>query len=78
MRVMEIWLVSYSIPCFGCVACHVCQVMGVLSEQQAASQQAQLMTKTLGDVKHSYLNNMDSLAAAIGQEVQDAKNVFIS
>lgn len=49
--------------------------MGVLSEQQAASQQQQLTTKILGDVKHSYLNNMDSLASAIGQEVQEA-NIF--
>lgn len=46
--------------------------MGVLSEQQAANQQQQLTTKILGDVRHSYLNNMDSLASAIGQEVQKA------
>lgn len=51
--------------------------MGVLSKQQAASQQQQFMTKILGDIKHSYLNNMDSLASAIGKEVQKAKNVSL-
>ena len=49
----------------------------MLSEHQAASQRQQLMTKILGDVKHSYLNNMDSLASAIGQEVQKAKDVHL-
>lgn len=49
----------------------------MLSEQQVASQQQQLTTKILGDVKHSYLNNMDSLASAIGQEVQKAKNAHL-
>lgn len=52
--------------------------MGVLSEQQAASKLQQLTTKILGDVRHSYLNNMDSLASAIGQEVQKANNIFLT
>eukprot|EP00752_Nemacystus_decipiens_P009407 g8410.t1 len=50
------------------LGCTMEEVTGVLSEQLAASQQQHLMTKILGDVKHSYFNNMDSLASAIGQE----------
>lgn len=45
------------------------QVMAALQEQQAALQHYQVTAKILGDVKHSYLNNMDSLASAIGHEV---------
>ncbi len=52
---------SYPVP--------IRQVTGVLSELQAASQEKHVMTKALGDVKHSYFNNMDSLASVIGHEV---------
>jgi len=53
------------------------QVTGVLSELQAASQEKHLMTKALGDVKHSYFNNMESLASAIGHEVYRQDEYYI-
>lgn len=46
------------------------QVMMALKEQQAASEELQLTVKILGMMKHSYLNNMDSLKSAIGEEVK--------
>eukprot|EP00903_Cladosiphon_okamuranus_P011049 g10434.t1 len=51
------------------LGCTMEEVIGALSEQQAASQQVQLVNKILGDVKHSYLNNMGRVASAIGHEV---------
>ena len=45
-----------------------------LEEQHAAIQQLQVTDKILSDVKRSYLNNMDSLASAVAQEVNDEWN----
>lgn len=75
---MEIESASYLFIMFAsCVPCRIRQVMVVLRDQQAANQQQELTTKTLGDVRRSYLNSMDILASAIGQEVQKATCSFL-
>lgn len=46
--------------------------MTVLTEQQVTIAEDHATAKILGHVKHSYLNNMDSLASSIGPEVKHA------
>lgn len=49
----------------------------MLSELQGANQEKHLMTKALGDVKHSYFNNMDSIASALGHKVGGARGMTL-
>lgn len=52
------------------------QVMGILDERQAASQQQSLTIKIWGEMRNSYLNNMGTLASATGEEVQKSSPPF--
>lgn len=45
------------------------QVVEASKEQQSKAEQLLYVSKILGDVKHSYMENMESLASAIDQKV---------
>lgn len=65
----EVLYDSGSRPRASCRDTDAQQVAIALKKQQAMIQQQQVTVKILGDVKHSYFNNLDSLASSIGYEV---------
>lgn len=58
---------SLSIPVF--TSMPGCKVIGVLKEQQAASQRENLTIQILGNLQQTYLKDIEVFASALGDEV---------